>query len=152
MPNKLGDSFPDELRQLITEHSLGAGSVIRKFVLNTNPPKIKRFIILAISPSEISLASVFINSEININVFRTDELKKLQVPLEASERGYLDHDSYVDCSRLYEKDFKELKNYLDSNPNEHLGMISKNDLGTLIAKVRKANTISKSIKRKYGWE
>ena len=44
---------------------LKPGSVLRLFVKDTNPPKTKRFIIVGISTDEVSLASVYINSNLN---------------------------------------------------------------------------------------
>ena len=52
------------------------GTVIKAFLANTNPPKEKRFIIVGESYDHLFLACVFINSEINENVFRTETLKK----------------------------------------------------------------------------
>lgn len=44
------------------------GAVLRMMVIDTNPPKIKRFIIVGESDDSLTLASVYINTELNIKV------------------------------------------------------------------------------------
>ena len=95
------------------------------------------------------LATVFINTEINVNVISSQELKDLQFPFTAVNREYLDHDSFVDCSRLIERNFDELKTILKNNASSSIGQISENDLKNIKAKIKSARTISVRIKKKF---
>lgn len=95
-PPPIGDSFPKELKEEFSNRNLKAGCVIKCFVNDTNPPKEKRFIVMGVSYDKIALGTVYINTHINPNVFPTEELKQLHIPLESDNRDYLDHDSFVD--------------------------------------------------------
>ena len=92
----LSDSFPDGFKKDFAQRNLKIGSVIRLYLGDTNPPKQKRFILVGQSYDKLLFAAIFINSEINPNIFPTQELKDLNLKLLASERDYLDHDSYAD--------------------------------------------------------
>jgi len=114
------------------------------------PPKIKRFIITGFSKEKISVATVFINTEINPNVFHNNYLKSLQIELKEEGRDYIDHDSFVDCSNIKEENYVHLKNCLENNPNCNRGTVSDEDLKKITDKLAIANTIPDKIKNKYG--
>ena len=76
--------------------NLKVGSIFRTFEHNTIPPKIKRFIVVGQSLNAMIFATVYINSEVNPNLFSTQELKALHMPISADGRGYLSHDSAND--------------------------------------------------------
>lgn len=44
------------------------GTVLRMMVKGTTPPKVKRFIIVGESADSLTLASVYINTELNMKV------------------------------------------------------------------------------------
>ena len=73
----LGDSFPEEFKRRFAEKNLKVGSVIRALVKDTNPPKTKRFILLGISADKLAVATLYVNTEINPNIFSTEELRNL---------------------------------------------------------------------------
>ncbi len=73
----LGDSFPEEYKKRFAEKNLKVGSVIRALVTDTNPPKTKRFILIGISADKLAVGTLYLNTEINPNVFSTQELRKL---------------------------------------------------------------------------
>jgi hypothetical protein len=52
-----------------SESFLKIGTVLRYFVKDTIPPKIKRLIIVGIDDELITTATIFINTEINPNIF-----------------------------------------------------------------------------------
>lgn len=71
----LSDSFPENFRKEFARRDLKIGSVIRVYVQDTIPPKEKRFILVGQSYDKLIFATIFINSEINPNVFLTQILK-----------------------------------------------------------------------------
>ena len=99
----LSDAFPENYRKDFAQRNLKIGSVIRVYVKDTDPPKEKRFILVGQSYNKLLFAAIFINSDINPNVFPTQELKDLNFLLLAKERSYLDHDSYADCSNIQKR-------------------------------------------------
>ncbi len=150
MPPPLGDHFPEEFRRQFADHHLQIGTVIRARVADTNPPKIKRFVIVGVSADKLALGTLYINSEINPNIFPTEELKRLHLRLEATGRTYLEHDSYLDCSRIYEKDHEAILEVLKTDTGSVLGQLAPDDLARLKQTVKAARTIAIRVKKKFG--
>ncbi|MGL5892918.1 MAG: hypothetical protein ACRC3B_23710 [Bacteroidia bacterium] len=126
------------------------GTVIKVFLSETKPPKEKRLIIIGESFDKLLLATVFINSEININVFRTQELRDLNVLLEAQHRNYLRHDSYVDCSKIFVRNKETISTIITNDPSRILGTITQEDYLLLRNKIKTAKTISAAKKKEFG--
>ncbi|MEP7168117.1 MAG: hypothetical protein ABI855_01980 [Bacteroidota bacterium] len=148
--SNLGDAFPEEFKKDFAARNLKPGSVIRCFVFDTKPPKEKRFVILAFSFDKIALGTLYINSEINPNLFRTEELRKLHLKFEIENRPYLEHDSYIDCSDIYEKSFEEIKQILTNNSKALLGELNEKDFKLVSDTVKSAKTITPALKKKFG--
>ena len=146
----LGESFPDALKKQFSENNLVAGAIIRAWVDNTTPPKIKRFIVIGVSQDKILLGVVYINSEINPNVFPTQELRDLHLKLTAGTRDYLTHDSYVDCSRIFQLERDSISRLLHDDPACHLGTIAKDDLQQIKKIIKGSRTVSVRVKKMFG--
>lgn len=101
----LGERFPPEYREDFFNRHFKTGAVFRLFSEDTDPPKIKRFVIIGINQKLNSAAILFINTESLTNPY----LCKLQYFIEKTERTYLDRDSFLDCTHLYERDVEFLK-------------------------------------------
>ena len=129
--------------------SLTVGTVVRVRVEDTFPPKIKRLIVVGIDADSVLLATVFINSEINPNVLSTDELKRLQLKLEATDRPYLDRDSYADCSDVRERKQSDIQSLLANDPTCHIGNVSAEDMRIVKGLIKSARTVSVRIKKKF---
>lgn len=93
---------------------------------------------------------VFINTEINPKVFPSRELQNLHVFFSHQNRDYLDHDSYVDCSRIYDKDIKMIQNRLIDDIERLFGQLSEDDLQIILTKIQSSRTISNKQKLRYG--
>lgn len=146
----LSDSFPENFRQEFAQRNLKIGSVIRVYVKDTNPPKEKRFVLVGQSYDKLIFASIFINSEINPNVFPTQELRDLNLELTAGERPYLSHDSYADCSSIYKRDADWLLTIIGEDPAKIIGEVSGSDLKDIREKIKAARTITPAIKKTFG--
>ena len=141
----MGSRFPDQYRKDFCHRHLIPGSVFRLFAPETDPPKIKRFVLLAFDEMAQSAAILFINTERPKN----DYLKTLQQAIPAKDNPFLDHDSFIDCSTLYERDLAHLKTVFAKDPGIYLGSLLNDDLEKANATVKKAKTISPAMKRKY---
>jgi hypothetical protein len=146
---QLGDLFPDELKESFAKENLVPGAVIRMHVPDTNPPKIKRFVIVAEHNSDVVLATVFINSEINPNMFRSQELRNLHLPILENGRDYLDKDSFIDCSDIIVREKDVLFDKLKERPSQHIGKLSDSDLNDVLDKLQSAPTIPIRTKRDF---
>ncbi len=96
------------------------------------------------------MGTVFINSEINPNIFRTDELRNLHVPLNAQGNDFIDHDCFVDCSSIKERSFGEIRQLLSNDPECSKSIVSETTMEVIVQTIRNAVTISSSQKRKFG--
>ena len=130
---------------------LKIGTVLRFYVTDTIPPKVKRLIIVGIDNELVTTSTIFINSEINPNVFTSEELKRLQYKLEANKCAFLDHDSYADCSDVRERKCQDILNLFSKSPQVNLGQLESNDLIQIRLLIKSAKTISVRIKKKFGF-
>jgi hypothetical protein len=146
----LGDHFPKEFQHEHTERTLKIGMVLKLFVNDTTPPKEKRFIIVGFSEDKFSLASLYINSEINKNINWSQEQQALQLELTAETREFLDWDSYVDCSKLILRETRELQTVYASRPEVFIGQLSDQDFEIIITTLKHASTINGKFKKRYG--
>lgn len=151
MTTSLGDKFAKEYLESLFSRYLKPGAIFKLLTHHTTPPKIKRFVVVGIEEKIFSIAFLFINSEINLNIIKTPHLKSLQMPLAAYDRTYLDHDSYLDCSHLYEWSLHHLKEKYISNTKIYLGQLSDSDLEKAKRHITSAKTITKKLKTRYGF-
>lgn len=148
---KIGDSFPESLSEMLASHNLSLGSVLKIHVKDTKPPKTKRFIIVGICPDKISVASIYINSKLNVRVFNTKELRDLTITLSADKREYLDRQSVVDCSFIHEKSYDNLLKSLKQSPTINIGTVNEIDMELILNKIKTAKTISPALSKKYNF-
>lgn len=147
----LGDFLPEEIKENLSELRVKNGAVLRfdtSFPDGTTKPK--RQIIVGFDKENVVLASVFINTEINPNVFPTEELKDLHLELTSNGRDYLDHTSFVDCSSLSKYNVDDIKKILKSTPSIYIGEVSNDDFDVILDKIGNANTITKKDKKTFG--
>jgi len=146
----LSDAFPENYRKDFAQRNLKIGSVIRVYVKDTDPPKEKRFILVGQSYDNLLFATIFINSDINPNVFHTQELKDLNFQLLAMERPYIDHDSYADCSNIQKRNTNWLFDIIGEDPTRVIGEVSESDMTEIRARIKSARTITPAIKKTFG--
>lgn len=148
---KFGDVFPENFRTTFFEQNLKRGAVFKIASTQTTPPKLKRIVILGIHQGLAVVGYLFINSEINENVFPTPYLKSLHLPLTATaDRQYVEHDSFLDCSHIYEQNLHDLKDKIMTTMDSYLGQIAASDLSQILHLVATARTISPKLKKRYG--
>ncbi|WP_017259097.1 hypothetical protein [Pedobacter arcticus] len=148
--SSLSESFSSKDREEFAKRNLKIGSVIKVFVSDTNPPKEKRLVLVGISYDQIYYASIFLNTEVNANIFYTTALKDLHVELKAIDRAYLDHDSFADCSQIQKRKSDWLLELIRDNPSKVLGELNEYDLKLLQNKIKSAHTIAPAMKKIFG--
>jgi hypothetical protein len=146
----IADLIPEELREGFAERNIQIGSVVKVYVTDTNPPKEKRLILVGVSWDKLHFASVFINTDINPNIFTSQELIDLNYEMKVENCDFLDHDSFADCSKLKGRPASWLHKLVKDDPNRILGMVSEEDLNGIRERIKSARTISKSEKRSFG--
>lgn len=149
-----GNSFSLKQRESFCKQHLKAGGVFRLYTSSTTPAKVKRFVVRFVvigSNKKInSVGLLFINSDMTKNAFKNRNLRRLHLLLESKKRIYLDHDSYLDCSRLNERSYEELLKKCIADINIYLGSFSNTDIAKAQKLVELAKTISRILKRRYG--
>ena len=148
--SSFAEAFGNEERARFAADNLVIGAVILTYVVDTNPPKEKRLIVVGESYDHVSVAAVYINTELNVNVFPTKELQDLNPEFIAEGRNFLNHNSHVDCSSLHalKKDF--LAAIIGADPGRVLGNVSEDDLKKIRGLIKSAKTIKPGLKKTYG--
>jgi hypothetical protein len=147
----LSDFFPKNIQKEFSERIIKIGTIIRTKVEDTKPPKYKYFIIIGQTEDCLSLASIYINSEINLKVNFCIELVNLHKPILCSMYKFLDKDSFVDCSKLIHRDKIEIETAIKNDPNIVKGELNEEDLNLYRNTIINAETIKGKIKKKYGF-
>jgi len=93
----LGDLFPEHERQKYIGRHLEPGQVLFLFCKFTNPQKEKYLVVACTGKRPLLFV---INSRIHPFIEKQPVLLKCQVKLSASDYDFLDHDSFVDCSKV----------------------------------------------------
>ena len=146
-----GNLISPEFKHNLAVYNIKIGAVIRILVKETIPPKVKYLVVVGLDGGSISFATIYINTEINMNVINTPELQNLQVWLESSKCQTLEHDSYADCSKIVERNILEVAAYIAKNPASELGMLEKKYLTNVLELLKTAATIIPYHKKKYGF-
>jgi len=127
------------------------GTVIKLHVTDTTPPKTKYFIIVGFSNDKVSLAAIYINSNINENVNYCDTLKQLQIIVPQNDHSFLKWDSYADCSKINEKNRSDIERACNEKSDICVGCIVPEKLTEIITTIRHATTIKGKVKNKFGF-
>ena len=145
----LGDFFPDDLKAKFAENNIDIGQSILIKIPGFQVNYDKYIVVVALSDTR--LAFVVINSEININLFPTEYLKSLHVPIDAANHPFLDHDSYINCSALDSFERSEIIQYLIAHPEKAVGNVNDDILRKIHYTLSIATTIKRHVKREFGF-
>ncbi len=104
--------------------------------------KIKRFLVLATSPENQSIAKLYFDSNCPPIPY--------QIPFEPDNRQYIDNKCYLDCSEIYEDNYSRILNQLIKKPSACIGRMADSDLALVKTQIEIANTIPRAVKEKYG--
>jgi hypothetical protein len=146
----LGDIFPDDWKESLANENLKPGAVIRIAVPDTTPPKIKFLLVVSIDGDKISIASLFINTDINPNVFNTPVLQSLQYLVKQDKNHFMDHNSYADCSKITPRNYSDIFGLVKKEPSCHLGQINDEDFKNIRSLLKATKTIPVRLKKQFG--
>jgi hypothetical protein len=107
-------------------------------------------VVLGLSGDRALVGCLFVNSNLNLNVNHSDDLRNLHIYLERDGREYLKHDSFLDCSQLFEVTFEELRCTFENDTDILLGEFSIEDLSKAKQRAAGAKTITSKLKKRYG--
>lgn len=127
------------------------GCVLRMFVKDTDPPKIKRFVVVGESDDKLTLVSVFFNTTPNEKVNWSLDLKAQQIEFMPDGRDYLSHKCHVDCSKLRPIPLDELEQAIENRPEIVIGRLSDEDLNLVRTQIVNSTTIKGKLKKRYGF-
>ena len=130
---------------------VNVGDVLYLFVEDTDPPKKKYFFVLGVTEDEISLASFFVNSEINFNVNRNAVLVKYNIELNRMEYPFLHYTSYLDCTKMVIRDKKEYDEIVKNRPEAVVYQLLPEQLEVFRQVIREVPTIKGKIVKKFGF-
>ena len=146
---KLGEFLPQHIKDKLANDNLKLGSILRVFVHDTKPPKTKMYIIVGFTTDKLVLGTVYINTEINPNIFNTPELRNEHLPIYKKNNDFLNYDSYIDCTQIQEREFEKVKQVLQNTPQCHLGDLKEIDLHPIFHKLQTSKFISPIQKKKF---
>ncbi|OFY41166.1 MAG: hypothetical protein A2X18_12475 [Bacteroidetes bacterium GWF2_40_14] len=130
------------------DNKIKIGSVISVDCDGIDHPKWN--IVLDITDDKCLIASVFINTDINFKHINSPELETLQSPIEVKQYGFLDHDSFIDCSQVFEKPYEKYKEtLLNKGIVRKKGDLLEADIEKVYNLVRKSKNVTGKVKKKF---
>ena len=108
----LGDFFPEDLKQKFAERNIDIGQSILIKVDNFNISYDKYIVLIGFDKEHLDCGAVIINSEINENLFTTNDLKSLHVEIDVQNHSFLEYNSFINCSEIKAYPKQQLINLL----------------------------------------
>ena len=125
------------------------GDVLFLFVDDTTPPKKKYFFVLGESEGQISLASFYVNSDINLNIHNNPVLVKFNIELLPADYPFLHHKSYLDCTKMIIRDKSEYDDIVKVRPEAIVYTLTSEQLEFFRKIIREVPTIKGKIIKKF---
>lgn len=130
---------------------VNVGDVLYLFVEDTDPPKHKYFFVLGVTEDQISLASFYVNSVVNLNVNHNSVLVKYNIELNPKDYPFLRHTSYLDCTKMVIRDKKDYDEIVKNRPEAIVYQLLPEQLEFFRQIVREVPTIKGKIIKKFGF-
>lgn len=131
----------------IIDKKIQIGSVVSIDIDGIDHPKWN--IILDMTEDKCLVASVFINSEINFKHINSQELKDLQYEIDTKNFKFLDHNSVIDCSKIFTEPYEKYKEALVKNAVRKKGDLPESEVQKIYEKVRTSKNITGKTKKKF---
>jgi hypothetical protein len=139
----ISSNFNDD----IIDKKIQIGSIVSIDIDGIDHPKWN--IILDITEDKCWVASVFINSEINLKHIYSKELLDLQYEIDTENFKFLDHNSVIDCSKVFSEPYEKYKNALARNAVRKKGDLPESEVTKIYELVRKSRNITGKTKKKF---
>lgn len=147
---KLFDILDESSKKAITQDAIKIGNVYRINMNEQNgiKPKAgdssrnKYFIVLGFDSEGNAYGGVIINSRINQNI--PQSMKDCHLPIKCDKYKFLDHDSFVDCSKLKTVDIAKFGKW------QFLGIFSLEDVQLITATIKESPNETKEHLAMFG--
>ncbi len=147
---KLSDILDENSVKAIAKESIKIGNVYRIKMDEKNgiKPKAgdssrnKYFIVLGFDSEGNAYGGVIINSNINQKI--PQSMKDCHIPVKCSKYGFLDHDSFVDCSKLKTARIEKFGKW------QFLGIFSLEDVQLITATIKESPNETKEHLALFG--
>jgi hypothetical protein len=142
----LADAFSADERRESFRRQFRPGVVVKLFCKFTDPQKEKRLLIVSVEPYPLFFV---INSNTNEYKQKRPHLLRQQLLLQQSHYPFLEHDSYVDCSKV-RGDFSkaEIEGIISRESKRLLGMINEDAVADVLTTVNDSVTLEPRHKTK----
>ncbi|MDP4274853.1 MAG: hypothetical protein Q8907_11305 [Bacteroidota bacterium] len=140
-------SISSDYNNDIIDRKINIGTVVSIDIAGIDHPKWN--IILDLTDDKCLIASVFINSEINFKYINSHELRDLQYLIRKSDYDFLDHDSFIDCSKVFTEPYSKFKEALIRNAVRKKGELPASEVNKIYDLVRKSKNITGSTKKRF---
>jgi len=140
------------MEKQITDASFSTGKVLKMslteddgiILKNKAIQRPKYFVVVGQDIENGLIGSLLINSNVNKNVINTKTLLDCQFPLQKKDYDFLQYDSYLDCSELFELDkIKILQKGME------VGELTSKDCMLVMEHLRYSEVISPKLKKRY---
>lgn len=134
----LSDFLSDSDKEVFVSSRFTPRRVIRRHCTFTTPPKQK---LLVVSSIKAETAFLVINSKIPSFIETKKHLRECQVLIDKASHDFLDHDSYVDCTKTYYEDTPEIFKELVADTGNLKGVVSDSVSNNILEALRNSPTI-----------
>ena len=135
----LGSGFPPALRQEWVRQRLRPGAVIKlRQRMDDGVVHEKRFIVLHVDEQTVTCV---INSRVGPFILDRPALLRCQVQMRGEVHTFMDHDSFVDCSRTRAYPSADVVNDLVREPGWILGHITSDLRDEILGALKHAPTL-----------
>jgi len=136
----LGDHFPEALKKAKIQDQLIPGQVVYLHCDFAKPtPKNKYLLIASIEPQVLLY---IINTSIHEYISSRDYLLVAQVEIDRDNHGFLDHNSYIDCTTTIRRfNYDELESILISDMSRLKGSVSADVRTQVLAATKASSTL-----------
>jgi len=135
----------------VKDDRLQIGSVIFEYITTTNPPKNKYYVVVGFSEDKVALGTVYINSEINPNIFRNERMRMLHIPLSSADNPFLKWDSHIDCSNIQERAAQDVPACIATGGDYGFcASLSEQTMNAVLTTLNNSFTIPAHVKKKFG--
>jgi hypothetical protein len=129
------------------DNKIKIGSVISIDIDGINHPKWN--IVLDISDDMCLVASVFINTNIYFKNLNNKELEALQYAADTETYSFLEHNSVIDCSKVFTEPYTKYKEAILKNAVRKKGELPEGELEKITELLRKSKEITGKTKKKF---
>ena len=125
----LADSFPDSIKENFASRNIDIGKALFIEIPEFQIPYKKYWIIVAINNPRTSIVGVIINTA------RNEYLRSQHILIKQCDHSFLDYDSYVDCSKLQKRPFRDVYKAIVENPKIVVGNVTDEMLRQIHLKI-----------------